>query len=726
MTTATESIALRADSSDIKRGIADLRALDRQAAKTEKSAVRFGAAFGRAIAAIGVGVAFNAVIRNTIEAEQATAQLNASLQSTGRFSEATSRALRDHASALQEVTTFGDDAIVMAQAQLLTFTKLGNETFPRATEAVLDLATKMGGDLRGAVVQVGKALQDPVQGITALTRSGIQFTEAQKAQIKELVKANDLLGAQKIILGELETQFGGSAKAARDTFGGALKGLSNAFGDLLEGDTEGGGMNGATRSVNDLTDALSSPELKAGFQNLIQGTFTAVGWLARLTAAATNSAVTIGEDLAAALNGTAIDDFERRAREINALQSMVDKNREDISKGFLPQGFDAELIERTKQQILELREALSRDIVDLGQTKSPSQPGDVKISGLDTPESLDEVVVTAKKRTKELNDLIAQSARASQQASEGLADTLNTLAATMGGPPIQAAVRLSETLAMLDQYEKTLQQTNALTIDKQHQLASARALANQEYQAAIELHAEEQRLLEAQLTYAEQVIADLEFESELMGMSNQQRELAIALRYAEVDAMSAQGQEIGVLIGKIQKQREEIAGLDFVKSAGQDAFASIIDGSKSAGDAIDDFFDRLRARAAQVLAEKLFETLFGGMGQTAGGGGGWAATLGSALGSIFGGTRASGGNVMAGKVYQVGEQGPELLRMGGRQFLIPGQSGNVVPNHQITNKSSTNNTRVTVLVAPEERRKTAAQLGNATARSIARSQARNS
>jgi hypothetical protein len=610
----------------------------------------------------------------------------------------------------------------MAQAQLLTFTKLGSETFPRATEAVLDLATKMGGDLRGAVVQVGKALQDPVQGITALTRSGIQFSDAQKAMIKELVQTGDLLGAQKIILKELETQFGGSAKAARDTLGGALQGLSNAFGDLLEGDAQGGGVKGATQAINDLTDTLNSPEVKQGFDTVVTGAIRAVEALAQLP-----PVIGFLKDEFLQLFGV-IDngDFERRGEEIAELEEQLSEARERSINIFGQENsMWAARARSLEEQIRLERELLEKDIAGAAVTQSPDAGPAATIPGLDTPDNFDTIVVDAKKRTKELNDLIAQATRASQDASQGLSDTLNSLAATMGGPPIQAAVRLSETLATLDQYEKTLQQTNALTVEKQQQLASARALANQEYQATIELYEEEQRLLSEQLTYAEQVIADLEFEAELLGMTNQQRELAIALRYAEVDAMSEQGQQIGVLIGQIQKQREEIAGLDFVKSAGQDAFASIIDGSKSAGDAIDDFFDRLKARAAQVLAEKLFETLFGGMGQ-ASGGGGFGGTFGSILGSIFGGTRASGGNVMANRMYEVGEQGPELLRMGGRQFLIPGQSGNIVPNHQITNKSSTNNTRVTVLVAPDERRKTAAQLGNATARSIARSQARNS
>jgi hypothetical protein len=88
---------------------------------------------------------------------------------------------------LQKVTTFGDEAIISSQALLLTFTQVGEEAFPRAQKSILDVATAMGTDLKSATLQVGKALNDPIQGITALTRSGIQFSESQKAVIKQMV-----------------------------------------------------------------------------------------------------------------------------------------------------------------------------------------------------------------------------------------------------------------------------------------------------------------------------------------------------------------------------------------------------------------------------------------------------------------------------------------------------------------------------------------------------------
>jgi hypothetical protein len=190
----------------------------------------------------------------TSVAQFAQAQLASALKSTSNAAGQSVSALNRHAAALQKVTTFGDDAINGAQALLLTFTKIQGDTFPKATEAVLNVATAMGTDLKSAAVQVGKALNDPILGVTALARSGIQFTQSQKDTIKTLVETGRQAQAQTIILKELETQFGGSAKAARDTLGGALKALGESFGDLFEISKESSG--GVVKSVEAITTAL--------------------------------------------------------------------------------------------------------------------------------------------------------------------------------------------------------------------------------------------------------------------------------------------------------------------------------------------------------------------------------------------------------------------------------------------------------------------------------------
>jgi hypothetical protein len=201
-----------------------------------------------------VGTVLSKIAEETSAAEFASAQLNAALKSTRNVAGQSVEALNAHARALAQVSIYDDDAITGAQALLLTFTKLTGDTFPKATQAVLNVATAMGTDLKSAAIQVGKALNDPILGVSALARSGIQFTEAQKLMIEQLVESNRLMEAQTIILGELETQFGNSAKAASETFGGALKKLSNDIGDALT--LTGDGVNIATKSVQYLSTVV--------------------------------------------------------------------------------------------------------------------------------------------------------------------------------------------------------------------------------------------------------------------------------------------------------------------------------------------------------------------------------------------------------------------------------------------------------------------------------------
>jgi hypothetical protein len=167
--------------------------------------------------------------------EKAIAQLNAGLQSTGRYTDELSKKLQEQASVLQENSLFGDEEILQGStAQILTFTNIATNEIGRVNQVVADLSTRLKVDLKSSALQVGKALNDPVANLSALSRSGIQFSKDQKAMINSLVKTNQLAKAQDIILGELENQYGGSAKAAAEAGAGWMKQLSNSIGDLTE------------------------------------------------------------------------------------------------------------------------------------------------------------------------------------------------------------------------------------------------------------------------------------------------------------------------------------------------------------------------------------------------------------------------------------------------------------------------------------------------------------
>jgi hypothetical protein len=92
------------------------------------------------------------------------------------------------------------------------------------------MSTAMGTDPKQAAIQLGKALNDPVKGISALSRVGVTFTDQQKKTIGALVKGGKTAEAQKIILKELSSEFGGAA-AASSTMG---EKAAVSFGNLKE------------------------------------------------------------------------------------------------------------------------------------------------------------------------------------------------------------------------------------------------------------------------------------------------------------------------------------------------------------------------------------------------------------------------------------------------------------------------------------------------------------
>ena len=280
------------------------------------------------VSALAIGAAFRAVIIAASEAQQVVAQLEATLKSTGRYTPELAQNLTGYAAELQKITTYGDEAIISMQSLLLTFTRIGGDEFTRAQMAVLNVATALKTDLKTAALQVGKALNDPILGMTALSRTGIQFSEAQKATVKELMAVNDIAGAQKVILAELETQFGGSAEAARNTLGGALTALKNAFDDLLEGDSGGGGVKGTTQAIEELIQLLQNPETIKNAQTLANAMVTAFEKVLTAISKTVEFTKWLGEELASQVYGVAGDDIIRLKKNLDDAKAKL-KELED-------------------------------------------------------------------------------------------------------------------------------------------------------------------------------------------------------------------------------------------------------------------------------------------------------------------------------------------------------------------------------------------------------------
>lgn len=175
-----------------------------------------------------------ATIGAAMEAQRVQAQLDAVLRSTGNAAGLTRDEIIAMAGSLQRMTTFGDEAILSASNLLLTFTNIKKDVFPAALETVLDMSVALGQDLKSSAIQLGKALQDPVVGVGALRRVGVNFSDEQMKVIRRLVETGRVAEAQKLILQELAAEFGGSARAQAETFAGRIEQLRNRLGDASE------------------------------------------------------------------------------------------------------------------------------------------------------------------------------------------------------------------------------------------------------------------------------------------------------------------------------------------------------------------------------------------------------------------------------------------------------------------------------------------------------------
>jgi hypothetical protein len=196
------------------------------------------AALPAALALGGIALAAKAGLDGVMADDEALANLQSTITSTGNAANITSESFFAYANQLQKVTGTGADQITQGAALLATFknvrneTGKGNQVFNRATKAALDLSKKGFGDLSGSNKMLGKALNDPIRGITALSRAGVTFTEEQKATIKTLQESGRTLDAQKIILREVEDQVSGTAEAFGATTRGKIERSKRAFEEM--------------------------------------------------------------------------------------------------------------------------------------------------------------------------------------------------------------------------------------------------------------------------------------------------------------------------------------------------------------------------------------------------------------------------------------------------------------------------------------------------------------
>lgn len=637
-----------------------------------KDAQTLGSIIGKTFGVIAGGFAFNAVVQATTESEEAMAQLEARIKSTGGVAGVGAADIAAFASELQSLTTFEDDAIIKMESLLLSFTNLRGGTIKDATVAILDLSTALGIDLDTAAKQVGKALNDPIKGMASLAKIGIQFNDQQKDMIKGLVETGRVAEAQGIIIKELETLFGGAATAAADTFGGALKQAQNAFGNLLEAD---GGLNDGKESLRDLTALLQDPQTVAAAKTLTNTMIEGFTGVAKAITETVNLTRFLGEEIAARIGGPALDDMVRVAEKIERLEAARDKGRlKRTASAWISPVLSAQAISDgtafasdadIDKEISRLKKSLETHYKDFPQPVITPKVDTSKVVGALVPSESEEFTKLRDKLQEQvtLYGSIGEAAKIRYQIESGALDELS-------GAEQKQLLMLAEEydkrvdvkkateaqaqahkqlLSQYDQMESSLQRQIALFGDQSEFAAMAYDLEHGSLRDLDSLHKDRLLALQNELSVMEQMKAA------------QESTKADSLTAIQ-DYNSSEGDRLSKELGASTDAMTVFA--DQAARNMQSSFADyLFDPFEEGADGmLQGFGKMLRRMVAEAAAAQIFDSIFGkaGAGGARSGGMDFAGMATSAMG--FFGFKDSGGSVPAGGWAIAGEKGPEIVR----------------------------------------------------------------
>ncbi|MBX6577087.1 phage tail length tape measure family protein [Pseudomonas aeruginosa] len=439
---------------------------------------KLGEVAAGALSGITVGAVFGAVIRNTKQMEKEQAQLEAVLRSTGESAGFSREQLNEMASSMERTSTVSAGEINQAQTNLLAFTGIVGEQFPRALQSAIDMAARTGTTVTSAAETIGRALDVPSKGLTALSKQGFRFTEEQKKAAEQLEATGRTAEAQGIILKALEESYGGAAAASRDTFGGALMALQNTIDGLLKGSE--GSLDGAKVAIDDLNRALSDPATAESvsklFDLLAQGASTVVdslpflidagdgvvrvfsiaadalvGVFATATMHAQGLAASMFETLSLLPDALGGDDFAARAAEYRASAA--------INLGVAKEAADG------------IRDALERPLAGSAIADAASKTKELNKAKKESKD-LDDAAISAAAKVAGARKEAEAAAKRQQQAVASLISSMQLEAATVGMTANEqklyrlqldgaTASQLAQAKAAIETVESFKQQQNA-------------------------------------------------------------------------------------------------------------------------------------------------------------------------------------------------------------------------------------------------------------------------
>ena len=304
------TLVLKADTTGLAKGRKEIEQTTQAANKNEQATGKMAAGFNKAAmaaaalgaaAVVAVGsLAFRGAIREAEQLERNMLRTNAIITATGGAAGKTAKQLHEQARALALTTLASTEGVMKAQQTLLTFRNIRGQVFDDAIKGAMDLAAAMGTDLNSATLQLAKALEDPVKGMSALTRSGTVFTDAQKEMVKGMVAVGDTAKAQQFILGELAAQYGGVAAREAAGFAGAQDTLAQKTQEFLLALNDMLGLTkivqGAFTAMADLLQAIT--DKMVGLTNAVSSLFAMGDATKQLAAASDTANLAIADEIA--------------------------------------------------------------------------------------------------------------------------------------------------------------------------------------------------------------------------------------------------------------------------------------------------------------------------------------------------------------------------------------------------------------------------------------------
>ena len=651
------SLVIKADTRDIRKSQKDLDRFGKEAGQADTSVNRLGRSFGGlsaasgvlttaiagVIASLGAGAFFKNIINDLQDFEKRMLSINALLRANGNAAGFSAAGLRDQAESLALTTLQSTRGVLDAQKVLLSFRRVSGDTFTEVIKLSADLSAVMGTDLSSAALQLGKALENPIEGISALSRSGTTFTTSQKDMIRAMVETNRLGEAQALILAEVRAQVGGAGS-------GEAQGLAGAF------DTLG-------QAVEEFGLSLGTALTQGGaFNNFINTLSTGIN--------RTNNLL-FGEER------EAVELFNRQIE----LQTELNDLRQN---GFL--NFGSARQTKLELELLEVQER-RRELVEKNEQAIRDQ-NQAEINGIETQAKLAREAAADQVRiAQEKQDAIALvNENARSNAVKAIVNQLQNET---------AALKLSDRALL----QRELRIADATAGEQAFALASfdtAQALRNEAAalkEAAIAQKQQESALAsirgqldpgQAEFTrYADQIDMIDSFNIS-MGEKEALREESFRQHQERMNAIAGEGQGAKLLE---QEQADTLSSsasffgnlAAIAQKGGKDQFEAYktLASAQAAISAVSAVVSTLGDPTVPSFLKIPLAVTIGALA---------AVQVAQIQAQTYDGARAMGGSVTGGNSYLVGENGPEVVTMGG--------SGVVTPSSVNNNGGATNVTQV--------------------------------